>query len=80
MKRFHKEAGIDRTAEGFRVLLDGKPIQTPGRRTLLLPTRALALAIAEEWRVQGDEIMPTSMPMLRMANTALDGISEGRKR
>lgn len=78
MKRFYKEVGADHAPEGFRILLDGKPVKTPGRRTLLLPTRALALAIAEEWRAQGEEIVPISMPMLRMANTALDGVSQTR--
>lgn len=78
MKRFYKEVGVDHAPEGFRILLDGKPIKTPGRRTLLLPTQALALAIAEEWRGQGEEIVPISMPMLRMANTTLDGVSQTR--
>ncbi len=78
MKRFYEEVGVDHAPEGFRILLDGKPVKTPGRRTLLLPTQALALAIADEWRAQGEEIVPISMPMLRMANTALDGISHTR--
>src|SRR5262249_27484651 len=43
-----------------------------------LPTKSLAMAIAEEWRVQGEKIDPVSMPMLRMANTALDGIRQTR--
>jgi chaperone required for assembly of F1-ATPase len=79
MKRFYKDAGVDETPQGYRVLLDGKPIKTPGRRELLLPTQALALAIADEWRIQGDEIVPISMPMLRMANTVLDGVSQTRE-
>jgi chaperone required for assembly of F1-ATPase len=78
MKRFYKDAGMDHPPEGFRILLDGKPVKTPGRRTLLLPTQALALAIVEEWRGQGEEIIPISMPMLRMANTVLDGVSQSR--
>jgi chaperone required for assembly of F1-ATPase len=79
MKRFYKDVGVDQTPEGFRVLLDGRPVKTPARHTLILPTQALALAIADEWRTQGEEIVPTSMPMLRMANTALDGISQTRE-
>jgi chaperone required for assembly of F1-ATPase len=78
MKRFYKEVGVDHTPEGFRILLDGQPVKTPGRRNLSLPTQALARAIAEEWRSQGAEIIPTSMPMLRMANTVLDGIRQTR--
>lgn len=78
MKRFYKMVGVDHTPEGFRILLDGKPVATPGRRTLLLPTQALALVIAEEWRAQGEDIKPVSMPMLRMANTTQDGIGATR--
>jgi chaperone required for assembly of F1-ATPase len=78
MKRFYKSVGVDHAPECFRILLDGEPVETPGRRTLLLPTQALALAIAEEWHGQGEEIIPISMPMLRMANTALDGVSQTR--
>ncbi len=78
MKRFYKTVAASRVAEGFHILLDGKPVQTPARHRLTLPTQKLADAIAEEWRVQGDTIVPASMPMLRMANTVLDGISQNR--
>ena len=50
MKRFYKTVTVDATPGGFRLLLDGKPVQTPARQALLLPTRALAEAVAEEWR------------------------------
>ena len=79
MKRFYKTVAADKTPEGFRILLDGKPVQTPGRHTLLLPTGALAEAIATEWRVRGEEIDPVGMPMLRLANTVLDGIRGARE-
>lgn len=79
MKRFYKDAGVEHTPEGFHILLDGRPVKTPGRQTLVLPTKVLAQAIAEEWRIQGDEIVPTAMPMLRMANTVLDGIRQTRE-
>ena len=79
MKRFYKEAGIGQSPEGFRVLLGGRPVRTPGGNLLALPTSALAEAIAKEWRAQGDEIVPISMPMLRLANTVLDGIGKNRE-
>jgi chaperone required for assembly of F1-ATPase len=78
MKRFYKTVAADRTDDGWRILLDGKPVLTPGRHTLLLPTPALADAVAAEWRNQGEEIDPVSMPMLRLANTVLDGVSANR--
>jgi chaperone required for assembly of F1-ATPase len=78
MKRFYKTVAADETPEGFRILLDGRPVQTPGRSTLLLPTSSLAEAVAEEWRAQGDEVDPVSMPLLRLANTVLDGVRANR--
>ncbi len=78
MKRFYKDVSVEKTPAGFRVLLDGKPVKTPGRHDLLLPTRALADAIAGEWRVQGEKIKPAAMPLLRLANTALDGVAKSR--
>ena len=37
---------------GFQVLLDHRVLKTPARRPLVVPTRALALAIAAEWEWQ----------------------------
>jgi chaperone required for assembly of F1-ATPase len=83
MKRFYKEAAIEKpdgekNGGGFRILLDGKPVRTPGGNVLIVPSRILAETIAAEWRDQMDEIAPVSMPMLRMANTVLDGIAANR--
>jgi chaperone required for assembly of F1-ATPase len=78
MKRFYKDVSVETIPAGFRVLLDGKPVKTPGRQYLLLPARALADAIAGEWQVQGEDIKPAAMPMLRLANTALDGVATSR--
>ncbi len=67
-----------RTAEavggegGFRVALDGRPMRSPARRDLLLPTRALAEALAAEWRAQGADADPRAMPMTTLAATAID--------
>jgi len=79
MKRFYKNVTVDETPDGFRFLLDGKPVQTPARRPMLLPTRALAEAIAEEWRAQGDELIPEAMPLTRLVNTILDGVRAARE-
>jgi chaperone required for assembly of F1-ATPase len=61
------------------VLLDGKPVKTPARNALVLPTERLADTIAEEWRTQGDEIVATSMPLLRLSNTVIDGVAVNRE-
>ncbi len=79
MKRFYKEVSVDRSPDGFRILLDGKPLKTPSRDTLLLATRAMAEGIAAEWRAQGEDINPASMPMLRLANTIQDGVAHTRE-
>ena len=78
MKRFYSDVAAAPAEGGFVVLLDGKPVKTPGRNTLLLPTEKLAAAIAQEWHSQGEEIIATSMPLLRLANTVIDGVSVNR--
>jgi chaperone required for assembly of F1-ATPase len=72
MKRFYKEVSVVERGGAFDVVLDGKPIKTPLRKNLALPTRKLAEAVAEEWCAQGEEIKPLTMPFNRLANTAVD--------
>ncbi|MBW8707958.1 MAG: ATPase, partial [Alphaproteobacteria bacterium] len=71
----YKEVSVASGINGFCVLLDGKPVKTPGRRTLALPTQKLADAIAVEWQSQGGEIIAATMPLLRLANTVIDGVA-----
>ncbi|HEU0161545.1 MAG TPA: ATP12 family protein [Rhizomicrobium sp.] len=78
MNRFYKDVTLAEAEGGFHVLLDGKPVRTPGRKPLLLPTHRLAEAVAAEWRDQGDEIVATSMPLLRLSNTVIDGVAVNR--
>lgn len=78
MKRFYEDVSVAPRDGGFAVLLDGRPVKTPAQNGLVLPTEQLALAIAAEWREQGDEIVATSMPLLRLANTVIDGVSRNR--
>lgn len=78
MKRFYKQVAVGADAGGFAVLLDGKPVKTPARNNLRLPTRALADAVALEWAGQGDEVLAVSMPLLRLSNTVIDGVAANR--
>lgn len=78
MKRFYKSTGINAENGGFAVLLDGKGIKTPAGQAMLLPTRALAEAIAGEWQAQGDVIAAHTMPLMQLAATTLDHVSQGR--
>ena len=75
-KRFYKEvmAGEANPAlgEGYAVLLDGRPVRTPAKKVLLLPTAQLARLIAEEWAVQGERVDPSGMTMTRLAFVTLD--------
>jgi len=78
MKRFYKNVSVAPAPGGFAVLLDGKPVKTPARNELRLTTRALAEAVAAEWRGQGDTVLAASMPLLRLSNTAIDGVAANR--
>ncbi|HMH65056.1 MAG TPA: ATP12 family protein [Rhizomicrobium sp.] len=78
MKRFYKDVSVAPGEGGFCILLDGKPVKTPARGALALPTESLALAIAQEWRDQGETIVATTMPLLRLANTVIDGVAKNR--
>jgi chaperone required for assembly of F1-ATPase len=73
--RFYKEVAVDRTAEGYRVLLDGEPVKTPGGAVLALPSEPLAQAIASEWQAQERTIQPQTMMLTKLANTAIDRVA-----
>lgn len=62
-------------AGGHAVELDGRAVKTPAKRPLLLPSAALAEAVAAEWAAQQGEVDPRSMPMTRLANTAIDRVA-----
>ncbi len=73
-KRFYKDVTVAAVDGGFAVLLDGKPVRTPKKALLVLPTRALADAMAAEWAAQGTHVDPATMPLSKLAITALDGV------
>lgn len=81
MKRFYKEvavAGVDET-DGFTILLDDRPVRTPARRRLEVPTEPLASRIAGEWQGQGEKIVLDAMPFTRLAATAVDRVIDQRQ-
>jgi chaperone required for assembly of F1-ATPase len=74
-------AGEDRSGkrdQGYRVLLDGKSLQTPAKADFVVPTRELAAAVAAEWQAQEERIDPAKMPLTRLVNSAIDGVA-GRR-
>jgi len=78
MKRFYKAAEVAAASDGFGIRLDGKPLSTPAKAELIVPTRALAEAIAAEWRAQGAEIKLDTLALTRVASTALDLVTPRR--
>ncbi|KQN25278.1 ATPase [Sphingomonas sp. Leaf33] len=75
MKRFWTDVSVVPQGDGHGIALDGKPIRTPQRTPLAVPTRVLADAIAGEWRSVGATIDPRAMPLTGLANASLDTIA-----
>lgn len=75
-KRFYKQVTV---GEGNAVLLDGRPVKTPLKSSLQLPSIALAQAVAAEWQAQEKEIDPAAMPLTKLANTAIDRATTERQ-
>ena len=73
-KRFWKAASVAEAEDGYTVHLDGRPVKTPAKAPLIVPTHDMAQAIAGEWDAQDDQINPDSMPVTRAANAALDKV------
>ncbi|WP_374449652.1 ATP12 family chaperone protein [Stella sp.] len=74
MRRVYKSVSVAKGDGGFEVRLDGRPVRTPARRSLHVPTEGLAAAIAAEWDGQGETVRPDRMPMMQLACTALDRV------
>lgn len=74
MKRFWTNVSVDQADTGHRVLLDGRKVRTPAKAELILPTQAMAQAVAEEWDAQSDVLDPRNMPCTRSANAAIDRV------
>ena len=72
IRRFYTDVTLAQQAGGFQVMLDTRGVKTVGGAPQLLPTRALAEALAAEWRQQGDTIDPASLPLRDMADYAID--------
>jgi chaperone required for assembly of F1-ATPase len=73
-RRFYDAVDVAPDAYEFVVVLDSRPARTPAKRPLSVPTRLLAEAIAAEWQAQAEMIDPSTMPLTRLVNSALDGV------
>jgi len=76
VRRFYKSAGV---GEGNLVMLDSRPVKTPGRAPLVPPSARLAEAIADEWNAQGETIDPRAMPLTGLANAAIDRVAPAKE-
>lgn len=84
IRRFYTDVTLAEQPGGWQVMLDTRGVKTVGGVPQLLPTRPLAEALAAEWRQQGEQIDPASLPLRDMADYAIDlvalspgGVAEG---
>jgi len=73
-RRFWDSAQPVAAPAGFGIALDGRAVKTPAKRPLVVPSRPLARAIADEWDAQDEVIDPNTMPLTRIANSAIDTV------
>lgn len=74
-RRIYDTVAVAADGPGFLLQLDGRKARTPGGKVLLVPTHALASALAVEWDAQSKIVDPETMPLTRLANTAIDGVA-----
>ena len=74
-RRFWQNARVEPCDGGFTVRLDARPVRTPAKAALVVPSLTMASAIAAEWQAQQGTIKPETMPVTRSANAALDKIA-----
>ncbi|KFI27593.1 ATPase [Haematobacter missouriensis] len=77
-KRFWKATSVLAEGNDYGVALDGRPLRTPARQPLRVRSRALAEALAAEWEAQQEHVAPETMPLTRMANSAIDKVTGQR--
>ena len=79
MKRFWETVTTTAEDAGWGVKLDGRPVRLPAGGALLVPSRALAEAIATEWQVAGGrvggEMSYADVPLTRLAGSAQERIA-----
>ena len=75
-KVFWSEVSVAETGNNFTILLDGKPVKTPQKSDLEVPTRAFADAMANEWRALDNKIDPEKLPLTKLANASIDKIPD----
>jgi chaperone required for assembly of F1-ATPase len=72
MRRFYKKAEVVSAASGYGIALVGRLVKTAGKQDLIVPSLALAAAVAAEWEAQQGEIRREAMPLTRLAGATID--------
>jgi len=78
VKRFYKDVTVASDGESFVVQLDGRILKTPGKLKLTIPTKKAANLVAGEWDAQDTNIIPSTMPVTRLLNVAIERTPENR--
>lgn len=78
MKRFYKEVTTQQSEAGWQILLDDKPVRTPHKHALAMPTQALADLVRAEWDAVKESINPKAMPHTGLAHAAIDAMPSER--
>ena len=73
-KRFYDKVTVEAEDDHFVILLDARAVHTPQQDKVILPTRPLADAVADEWRQQEKHVDPHTMPLTKLCNSVLDGV------
>jgi chaperone required for assembly of F1-ATPase len=78
-KRFYRDATAAVSEGGYSVVLDGRPVKTPGGQPLVVSTEVLAEAMAAEWMAQAEVIRPHTMPLTQLSATVVDKVGPERQ-
>ena len=79
MKRFYKDVTVKTSESGYQICLDDRPVRSPAKAVVVVPSQALAEAVKAEWKAVEDEIQPEDMPLYSMAVTVTDRVSPQRQ-
>ncbi len=78
MKRLYTVVSTNKEQGGYAILLDNRPVKTPGKKTLLAPNEGIANLIVQEWSNQGEIIQPDTMPIMQILTTQQDKVAHER--
>lgn len=80
IKRFYKEVTVEKSDDGFQILLDGRKAKTPARHGLRVENRTFADCIANEWSEQEESVDLKAMLFTRLAMSAIDLCDSDRQK